>query len=103
MTKKSTTLAEKAHLRRLADLGCIACLEVFGYASPAEIHHPRSGQGVGQRAGHFEAIPLCAQHHRHGGYGVAIHAGQREWEKRFGTERELLAAVRRRLGIEDAA
>ena len=103
MKKKNATAAEKAHLQRLAELGCIVCLEQFGVASPAEIHHPRNGQGVGQRASHFEALPLCPQHHRHGGYGVAIHAGQREWEKRFGTERELLAIVRARLGLEDAA
>ncbi len=97
------TKAEKAHLSRLADLGCIACLEAFGYASPAEIHHLRAGQGAGQRASHFDAIPLCPPHHRTGGHGVAIHAGRKTWEKTFGTERELLAAVRRRLGIEVAA
>ncbi|MCY1340610.1 Recombination enhancement, RecA-dependent nuclease [compost metagenome] len=103
MKKKNATAAEKAHLQRLAELGCIVCLEQFGVASPAEIHHPRHGQGLGQRAGHHEAIPLCATHHRHGGYGVAIHAGQREWERRYGTERELLEKVCQRLGLEDAA
>jgi len=97
------TRDEKDHLERLADLGCIACLESLGVSSPAEIHHVRAGQGVGQRASHFEAIPLCATHHRLGGYGVAIHAGQKAWEKNYGTERELLAATRRRLGIEVAA
>ena len=97
------TRDEKDHLERLAELGCIACLESFGYSSPAEIHHPRAGQGMGQRASNYEAIPLCPAHHRLGGYGVAIHAGKKEWERLFVTELELLAAVRRRLGIGVAA
>lgn len=32
-------------------------------------------------------------HHRTGGYGVAIHAGQKTWEKRYGTQRDLLTAI----------
>jgi hypothetical protein len=49
---------------------------------------------MGQRASHFETIPLCADHHQHGGHGVAIHAGKKTWEERFGTELELLEKVR---------
>lgn len=97
------TRDEKDHLERLAELGCIVCLERYSCWSPAEIHHLRSGQGLGQRASNYHAIGLCPAHHRLGGYGVAIHSGQKEWEKRFGTELELLAAVRSRLGIEVAA
>jgi hypothetical protein len=29
-------------------------------------------------------------HHRNGGYGIAYHAGRKEFEKRFGSEVELL-------------
>lgn len=97
------TRDEKDHLERLAELGCIVCLEHYSCWSPAEIHHPRAGQGMGQRASNYEAIPLCPAHHRTAGYGVSIHSGQKEWERRFGTELELLAIVRRRLGIEVAA
>jgi len=53
---------------------------------------------MGQRALHSQSIPLCHVHHRTGGYGVAIHAGQKEWEKRYGTELELLAQVKRLIG-----
>jgi hypothetical protein len=49
---------------------------------------------MGQRASHFDAIGLCPTHHRTGGYGVAIHAGQKEWESRYGTELELLEYTR---------
>lgn len=32
-------------------------------------------------------------HHRTGGYGVAIHAGQKKWEGIYGTEESLLAQI----------
>ena len=56
--------------------------------------------GMAQRASHFDVLPLCHVHHRTGGHGVAFHAGQEAWEAKFGTERELLAAVRGLIGIE---
>ena len=80
--------AEKLHLNAVAELGCIIC------RSPAEIHHPRSGVGMGQKSSHYDAIPLCHRHHRTGGHGVALHAGQKTFEANFGTEAELLEKVR---------
>jgi hypothetical protein len=79
------------HLTRVAALGCIIC------ERPAEIHHIRTGQGKGQRAGDDQVLPLCPDHHRHGGYGVAIHAGRIAWECVYGTELELLDKVKERL------
>jgi cytochrome c peroxidase len=82
--------AESDHLSRAQELGCIAC-HVIGYSgTPAEIHHLRKGVGAGQRSSHYRAIPLCPHHHRTGGYGEAIHAGQKAFENKFGTEEELL-------------
>lgn len=94
---------ERKHLSRIAALGCIVCANLGIAGSPAEVHHPRSGQGMSQRASHEDGIPLCPMHHRLGGYGVAIHAGQKGWEKRYGTELELLSQVRRELGITEEA
>ena len=48
---------------------------------------------MGQRSSHFRVLPLCVQHHRTGGFGVAIHGGTREFQKRYGTEEELLEKV----------
>jgi len=85
---------ERQHLDRVARLGCIVCRNL-GYAdSPAEIHHPRAGVGAGRRSSHYNAIPLCPAHHRTGGYGVAIHAGIEEFERRYSTEAELLEQTR---------
>lgn len=94
---------EKRHMSRVAGLGCIVCRNEGYGASPAACHHIRAGQGMSQRASNYEVLPLCGAHHQTGGYGVAIHAGQKEWEKRYGTELELLSQVRRELGITEEA
>lgn len=91
--------AEKEHLNSVAELGCIACKKLGHEGTPAEIHHIRSGVGKGQRASHYETIPLCPHHHRTGGHGEAIHAGAKTWQERFGTEHELLAEVNGLLGF----
>lgn len=93
-----TTKAEARHMSAVAALGCIVCRNLGFGASPAELHHPRKLAGLSQRASHFDVIPLCPAHHRTGGVGVAIHAGQRTWEAEYGTEAELLEQVRREIG-----
>lgn len=87
------TNAEKAHLNRVAGLGCIVCINLGYPDSPAEIHHIRDEMGAGQRNSHFNTLPLCPNHHRNGGHGVAIHAGQETFEEKYGTEAQLLAQV----------
>ena len=73
---------KRAYFNKVAELGCIIC------AMPAEIHHLRTGAGIGIKSN--DVIPLCPVHHRNGGYGIAIHAGQKTFEANFGTEIELL-------------
>jgi len=91
------TKAESKYMDKVAQLGCIAC-QKLGYSdTPAEIHHVSKGLGKGQRASNFDVIPLCPFHHRAGGYGEAIHAGRKAWEKKFGDELELLAEVKSRV------
>ncbi|WP_441005668.1 Ref family recombination enhancement nuclease [Rhizobium sp. WSM4643] len=71
--------------------------------TPAEIHHPRDGQGMGQRADHSQAIPLCFNHHSAQSplpYGHAIHKGTKTFETTYGTEAELWARTRQLLGLE---
>lgn len=86
--------ADREHLAKVAAVGCIVCLNLGHEGTPAEIHHPRSMGSMGKKAPHDCAIPLCHPHHRTGGYGVAIHAGQGIWELQFGTEEQLLEQVR---------
>lgn len=87
------TRSERQHLDRVADIGCIVCRIHMDRYTPATIHHLRTGVGMGQKSPHGRVLPICPAHHQTGGYGVAYHAGREEWERRYGTEEELLAKV----------
>lgn len=89
--KRKATKKEREHMAKMAATGCIIC------DRPAELHHPRYGAGMGQKASHYDVIPLCCEHHRTGNSGVAIHAGIKLFEEMHGTERELLAKAMARL------
>lgn len=81
---------DRTRFNEMVNVGCIVCKREYGMYSVPEIHHLRSGRGVGQKKDHTRTIPLCPQHHRTGGYGTAFHAGQKEWESRHGKEDALL-------------
>ncbi len=87
---------EKRHLDRVQRIGCVLCIRLGYEGTPAEIHHPRAGQGARQRASHYLAIPLCPEHHR-GGSG--FHGlGKSVFEARYKcTELDLLADVIERI------
>ena len=85
MPSKKYRKKNKSRLDKICALGCIVC------GRPAEVHHLLHNQGMAQRADDDDAFPLCPEHHRSGGHGTAIHAGQEAFEDRFGTELELLA------------
>jgi len=93
--KPSRTKAVKEHMGVVAGMTCIVCRKMLLGDTPAELHHPRFLAGGGQKSSDMDVIPLCPRHHRLGGYGVAFHAGPEEWERRYGTEEELLAQTRR--------
>lgn len=95
--KKKPTKAESEHMAKVAALGCIVRLWNDRCGQPAECHHIRHQVGAGRRSSHFHTIPLCPTHHRHGNHGTAIHSGKVTWERKFGTELELLAQVREML------
>ena len=86
---KYKTKSERDYMSRVADLGCICC------GQPAELHHPRKHTGLGLRSSHFDVIPLCPTHHRLG--KVSVHLGKYQFERTFGTEKELLKKVKKGL------
>lgn len=85
----------------VAQLGCIACRRAGIGATPAEVHHKRFGVGAGQRASHFDTMPLCPGHHRH--YHDAIHKSPRLFVQHYGTEDELIEQTRKEVGIFEAS
>lgn len=97
---KNKTKAERYHLSKVAALGCIACRKNGFEDTPAELHHIRDGVGAGQRSSHYDVIPLCPEHHRHG--VDAIHRSKNNFVARFGTERELLEEVLNEIGHKTA-
>jgi hypothetical protein len=97
--KRKANKAERDHMGRVAAMGCIVCEDISGsIGTPANVHH--IGNQV-VRASHFDTIPLCPHHHQWGGHGEAVHAGRKTWEANFGTERDLLARVKKRIGHGD--
>ena len=90
------TKAERDHMGAVAALGCVVCRNLGFGETPAEVHHIGNGT-LGKKASNYETIPLCEIHHRNGGHGVAVHAGRKTFEARYGTERELLEQTRREL------
>lgn len=74
----------------LTESGCILCRHLGWGETPAQIHHLRSGVGMGQRSSEDRTIPLCRSHHvgPKGFHGL----GRRAFERLYGvTEEDLLA------------
>ena len=79
----------------LQDMGCIVCLNNLDVRSDPDIHHILH---AGRRIDDFHTIPLCPSHHRSGiknDIAVSRHPWKKEFEKRYGTETELLEQVRK--------
>ncbi|MFM5175215.1 Ref family recombination enhancement nuclease [Aeromonas caviae] len=92
----SKTKADKQWLDDVRSLGCIACRNAGYGATPAEIHHVRSGSGMAQRAEHTRVLPLCPRHHR-ASYPTGFHAAPKSWQAEHGSEETLLAQVAREI------
>lgn len=95
--------ADREWLDRVAELGCIVCHREGYEPTRAEIHHIRHNHIPGRlfglcRRDHHNVIPLCPIHHRLGDAGTALHAGQRTWEEKYGTENFLFAEMLELIG-----
>ena len=84
------TKAEQSFQDSLRDLGCIACLVSNGLRTDGDIHHMLSGS---KRIGEMHVLCLCYTHHRselNNAQVVSRHHWRREFERRYGTEADLL-------------
>jgi hypothetical protein len=90
--KKSKTKDEKNWLNRISNFGCVVCRKHYEIddAPPANCHHIRQGMGAGQKNSHYMVLPLC--HHHHQGQD-GFHSAPKTWQKKYGTESELLEWV----------
>ena len=92
--KKVKTKAEKERLQTISEMPCYACFQ-DGRETQSEVHHIRKHTGMGLRPSHFDTIPLCSGHHRTN--KISVHLGKKEFEKKYGTEQEILKKVNREI------
>ena len=90
--KRVANKKEKEHLAKVASLGCYVC------ERPANVHHIRpKGLGIGRRSSHYDTIPLCYDHHQG---QFSIHNDKINFEKKYGTEKEILEITKERIKNE---
>jgi hypothetical protein len=69
---------------------------------PTALHHIRNNGtgnvGIGKRSSHFEVIPLCYEHHQG---NTGIHLDKKNFENKYGTEKQILDIVRDRVIEQD--
>jgi len=98
---KAPTVAEKKWLRAIVDFGCVACFLDGHSGTPAAVHHIVEAN---RRLGHRFSLPLCDPGHHQNGQArgvISLHPGRSPaFIERYGTEREILARLERRLGFE---
>jgi len=99
MARRNYSKEDRERAHKLRDLGCIVCINEHSLYTPPAIHHI---DGQTKPNCHQLTIPLCAKHHQikcnHKLAGapmwISRHGdGRKAFEKRYGTEQELLEQV----------
>lgn len=102
---KPRRVVDEAYLKRVRALPCMLCVrEGLEQTSRTEAHHIRrrpdgSFYGAGEKAGDYEAVPLCAGTHHWNGVHCQAKLSHRAFEAKFGDERDLVAETQRLLGF----
>ena len=92
---KKPNKAEQKWINAIKEYGCCICKWYRGTYTPPEIHHTDGGNN------HLSAIGLCFHDHREGSNTpeyVSRHPFKAEFEKRYGTEQELLDKLKAEIG-----
>jgi hypothetical protein len=100
--KRKPTREEERWIKAALNFGCWACV-LDGHAPrPTAYHHIVVG---GRRLGHLFGFGLCDPgHHQNGGQDfISRHPNKAQFEARYGTELEILAKLKVRLGFFDSA
>lgn len=102
--KRAPTVMEQKWMDAIVRYGCIACVLDGQQPRPTAVHHILRG---GRRIGHLFSLPLCdtpqGGHHQNGAsIGlVSRHPYKARFEAKYGTELELLAMLKQKLGFFD--
>lgn len=102
MKGRAPTAAEQKFMDAIASLGCVACAK-DGIANPwIALHHI---DGRTKPGAHLLVLPLCAPHHQQDDTDplgrIAVHGNKARFEQRYGTQLELLAEAKNKLGLAE--
>ena len=82
------TKSDKEHWDKIAALGCIACMQDGIFNDYVSIHNT---DGRTKPGAHRKVLALCGPHHQTGGQEApAIHPWKAAFEKKYGTQLELM-------------
>ncbi len=101
--QRAVTADEKILWSQLAALGCCACMKDGRYNPHVSIHHidGRTKEGC-----HKLVLPLCAPHHQQDDTDpasrVAVHPWVNRFERRYGSQTDLLAECMALLSHQNA-
>jgi hypothetical protein len=100
MKGRTPNKAEKIHMDRVSQLGCIVCRKQGKGIVPCEIHHV---EGKTKPDAHFKVLPLCFEHHRMGSdkEPISRHPYKARFVANYGTESDLLDLVDKLLDLND--
>jgi len=90
----------RERFQKICDMGCIIC-KLQGVFSICEIHHI---DGSRNQEAHTKTIGLCYRHHREGSDRreyTSRHPHKKAFEKRYGTEYELLELTNKAIDVPD--
>ncbi|MCK5603611.1 recombinase [Candidatus Pacearchaeota archaeon] len=91
MKGKTPNKANKRRFDVISQIGCVVCKKHLRVFSPPEIHHI---DGRKSQEAHKKTIGLCFHHHRGGEDGqeyTSRHPSKAAFERRYGSEKHLLA------------
>lgn len=100
MKGRPPTANEERFMSAIASLGCLACAKDGVENSLISIHHI---DGRTKPGAHFLVLGLCAPHHQQDDTDqmgrVSVHGRKAQFEARYGTQYELLAEAKTKLGL----
>ena len=93
MKGRTPRKAEREHMERVRELGCIVCRLYLDKFRIAAIHHVNGRTKPGC---HLTVLPLCFDHHQGGadsGLFISVHPYKARFEAAYGSEFYLMKAV----------
>jgi hypothetical protein len=100
MKGRPPTAEERRFMDAIASLGCIACRKDGWHNPVVSLHHV---DGRTKPGAHMLVLPLCGPHHQQDDTDplgrISVHGNKARFEAKYGTQMELLAEAKERLGL----